>query len=562
MSFRIGSYWQLTILISCWLPLVRVARALDVNVTVDDTHPSIFYLPADAWQSACTSCQGSVSTSDLAQNSSYHIVRDSSQPRSGSSRRSDVLERAEGSRLRRRWKGSTLLHSAKGLADVHDTQEQADSLSATDDYDNDDQHTTTFDSTGALRTRPSFLSTTHSRNLLKRETHDQRDSISPEVTLKFDFTGSAIFLFGINPPSSEEAPSDQPSLRPIFKIDGSSYQGQPTREQSSSTDRPDSVVTLFAQTNLQEGPHELTITLHADSGFIFDYLIYTQDRNPQVLFAESQSADASPSGSASVPSPTTDQDKKRNVTTFAAAVGGSVGVLAILSAGLAISIMRRRYLAAKREREDLENNPHDPERIRQQQMAMAGPDTFIPRFFPGTEIIPPDSPPTYNDTVSTPPLPNHIMYPYLHAIHTPYLHHPHNRGMSSPSELSYADIPPDTPPLNQELELPQPPGDHDVMPPGIHSSAPPPTFDDTMRMPPTPERSTFLGASLSRRVGNEPPQTRSDNDLSRMGVAPMDPNSGTEIAMAVEPAHLLHIPAASISRSHSASPDHHNYHNR
>src|SRR5688572_8353693 len=88
--------------------------------------------------------------------------------------------------------------------------------------------------------------------------------------------------------------------------------------------------------------------------------------------------------------------RKHNIATFAGAVGGSVGVLGLFSLCLAISIIRRRHLAAKRERrerdhESLHTNGSDD------SPNMSGPAPFVPRFFPDTVI--PSEPPTYVDAV-------------------------------------------------------------------------------------------------------------------------------------------------------------------
>ncbi|KAF6749984.1 hypothetical protein DFP72DRAFT_912227 [Ephemerocybe angulata] len=168
-------------------------------------------------------------------------------------------------------------------------------------------------------------------------------------------------------------------------------------------------------------------------------------------------------------------DKKRNVATFGAAVGGSVGVLALFSAGLALSIIRRRYRAKKRERRDREANPTThrpilPSSPRTGEMAQSSSDSFVPRFFPGTEV-PPSDPPGYNDVVgqdidrsrASGPVSHHL--PYLVALQQaeldaasgrgshPYFHpEPHRAG--TPEDMSYADIPPsDPPPPGVEVDL-------------------------------------------------------------------------------------------------------------
>lgn len=173
------------------------------------------------------------------------------------------------------------------------------------------------------------------------------------------------------------------------------------------------------------------------------------------------------------------RSKKRNVATFGAAVGGSVGLLALFSAGLALSIIRRRYKAKKRERLDRENgtiHPVLPGTAREMSQAGrssgSGSDgSFVPRFFPGTEV-PPRDPPGYNDVVranglhSVPPSmgQNHHL-PYVSVPTHPYIHQEPARAPTPEVDLSYADIPPsESPPPGVETTL---------LPTGLTDSVPP-----------------------------------------------------------------------------------------
>ena len=103
--------------------------------------------------------------------------------------------------------------------------------------------------------------------------------------------------------------------------------------------------------------------------------------------------------------------------------------------GIAISIIRRRILAARRDRLDNEANATS-------DASMSEPMPFVPRFFPDT-IIPQD-PPNYNDALSTT---NHNNTPLLTSLVS---------SVYSSRQRSYADIPPTSlpPPLE---ELPPPP---------------------------------------------------------------------------------------------------------
>lgn len=131
--------------------------------------------------------------------------------------------------------------------------------------------------------------------------------------------------------------------------------------------------------------------------------------------------------------------KKHNIATFGAAVGGSVGVLALFSLGLALSIIRRRYLAAKREQRDhesLHTNASDD------SPQMLGPAPFVPRYFPDTVI--PSEPPTYMAALAT----NNNNSTLLATLP------PEAFGST---QRSYADIPPSVPPPPLDDIMIQPP---------------------------------------------------------------------------------------------------------
>ncbi|KAF7984547.1 hypothetical protein HWV62_13739 [Athelia sp. TMB] len=83
---------------------------------------------------------------------------------------------------------------------------------------------------------------------------------------------------------------------------------------------------------------------------------------------------------------------KSNVPTFAGAIGGSVGVLALLALGLAINLCGRRFLSSRREARELEE-PRSHANDRSMQSNSDNPPqmretaaTFIPRHFP--EYVP------------------------------------------------------------------------------------------------------------------------------------------------------------------------------
>lgn len=119
-------------------------------------------------------------------------------------------------------------------------------------------------------------------------------------------------------------------------------------------------------------------------------------------------------------------------------------MLAIISLGVAVSIIRRRRAAARRDRlADTESTASDD------SPHMSGPTPFVPRFFPGT-IIPTDPP------------------PYLDSLASSSTHHlvsarapigPLVPLLSAPRRNSYANVPPASPPppLDDMLLVPPPP---------------------------------------------------------------------------------------------------------
>lgn len=140
------------------------------------------------------------------------------------------------------------------------------------------------------------------------------------------------------------------------------------------------------------------------------------------------------------------EQKAHNIATFAGAVGGSVGLLAVLSLSLAISIYRRRLRARRRDRHlRRTRNRSDPDFDgesfhtdgSEDSPPMQGPAPFVPRYFPGTVVPappPPYSPPTEGTiTLLSSPSP------------APEWGLPSNTPQPG-EDRSYADRPPPSPP--------------------------------------------------------------------------------------------------------------------
>lgn len=175
-------------------------------------------------------------------------------------------------------------------------------------------------------------------------------------------------------------------------------------------------------------------------------------RSPPTVYLTMSLSAPSPSASAAT--------KSHNVATFAGAVGGSIGLLAVLSLSLAFSIYRRRILAKRRDRRLRQTGAH-AEQFRdsfhtdasEDGPPMQGPAPFVPRYFPGTI---PAAPPPYVPSVS--PDSAEVTTPLLTSVspvHTPLASTAWSTNR--PGEASYADRPPPTPPPDEDGYVAPPP---------------------------------------------------------------------------------------------------------
>ncbi|KIJ36405.1 hypothetical protein M422DRAFT_261145 [Sphaerobolus stellatus SS14] len=126
-------------------------------------------------------------------------------------------------------------------------------------------------------------------------------------------------------------------------------------------------VPLFIQDGLENGSHILVIMPALGSMLFLDSINITRNGTDQATIP----------GGVDSQTPT---DSKKSVTTFAVAIGVTVGVLGIVAVSTFISIFYRRLRSAKREKieeaREASLRPPSPE--------MRGIHTFIPRYFPGT----------------------------------------------------------------------------------------------------------------------------------------------------------------------------------
>ncbi|KAF8645619.1 hypothetical protein AX16_007701 [Volvariella volvacea WC 439] len=398
------------------------------TITVDDSDPSIIYQPASAWHNAFDTCSSCFSPDrNLAYNQSFHqavnVFNGVDSSGGGAVGIAPIPPPPSYSIPPPSTSSSTLPPSPT----------PAPSGEVEDQYDDDERE----ESTGRQHDGRALIDT--SQKTRRRAKAVRADGDEP-VTLQFSFTGSAIQVFGLQPPSTTTTPTNL-----TFTIDGQTLGDWDSTSLSSSSSTPQQQV--FSVDGLTEEPHVLVVTVGFNSAFVFDYLVYTQTVNAQRTGEPSSVTEMSNAPSASV---IDEQAKKHNTVTFAAAVGGSVGVLTLVALGLAFSIIRRRRLAILRERRERdseslhtngsEDSPH-----------MSGPAPFVPRFFPGT--VPPDPPP-YADTEPS----------AASSQDTDRTSHPR--------DTSYADIPPSTPP---------PPLDDAIFPPPppfpVAIASPPPSSD-------------------------------------------------------------------------------------
>ncbi|KAG7088156.1 hypothetical protein E1B28_012178 [Marasmius oreades] len=200
------------------------------------------------------------------------------------------------------------------------------------------------------------------------------------VAAQFKFTGTAVYLYSILPQSGV-VPSDSQSQTTVnltFSLDNQpsgSFFYVSTNTTSSSSAESDSLV--LALRNLSEQPHVLVATVAPGSIFLLDYMVYTTTLDD---FAAQ---------------PTSSGNSKK-VATYAGAIGGSVGVLALISLVTFISILYRRRRSARRSSSPLVGGRVRAQRFDDMDHGLAVADSphsgnegpqapemsFLPRYFP------------------------------------------------------------------------------------------------------------------------------------------------------------------------------------
>ncbi|KDR78000.1 hypothetical protein GALMADRAFT_244968 [Galerina marginata CBS 339.88] len=448
---------RLAVLLSCWLQAYHSVLAADT--VVEDTDSSIVYQPPSSWHSNMDSCPNCLNPGGTA---SYHeaihpaVALDPDDVPSNSAPSSSAPEPPASPAP-----PDTVAAAAAPVNPPPKIPQKSSAPApqstpkpATAPADDDDDGAPGGDGDGDADDKGGSTSKSGStpgtsgkgkRSILRREVNRRLDPDDPgfkdpNVTLSFNFTGSAIYVYGIQPLGVSAAATNHTptNMNLTFMLDGvkmsnfNSIGSSPTPQFSLNQ-------AFFSRSNLAQAPHQLVVHVGQNSTFIFDYLVYTNSTGNSTT-----TMPATPLAQ-QTPSPTVDPKvKKHNIATFAGAVGGSVGVLALFSLGLAISIIRRRRLAARRDqldRESLHTNASDDSP--NMTPNMSGPAPFVPRFFPDT-VIPPD-PPTYTAALANNPS---TLLASLSSTAYP------------DSTRSYADVPPSTPPPpldDATLILPPPP---------------------------------------------------------------------------------------------------------
>ncbi|KAF8178973.1 hypothetical protein K438DRAFT_1938534 [Mycena galopus ATCC 62051] len=369
------------------------ANGSQVNVTVDDFDPSIVYTPTTSWNSSqvvCSACENPPMSFALQQtyHKGFHVVvldtdDDMSQSSSGTSPPPSASPAGNTSpslpsTATSKPSSTSPPGSAISAPPIPSPPSSEDDDGKPDD-DNDDD-----DKTG--KKRPN------KRNIrVSRLDSDDPGFKDTPVSAQYNFTGTAVYVFCIQPLGMSVPPASPSLMNVTFSLDSVPevpfvHQGSPSESGFSYQ------VNVFAKQGLSDGPHELKLNLAPNSVFILDYLLITQNvgDNPSGSETSSGPAQSLPAQSIpiqsqlSAPSSTSGETKSGRAS-FAGAVAGSLGVLGILCFGTAFSLYRRRRLAARRERLERGNAPP--------LAPMSGPATFVPRYFPGTVI--PSNPPPY-----------------------------------------------------------------------------------------------------------------------------------------------------------------------
>ncbi|TBU52584.1 hypothetical protein BD310DRAFT_831897 [Dichomitus squalens] len=422
-----------------------LTRADSVNVTLDDASSSIVYSPASAWHESsvpCSTClapspsiafQGTwhdgthiipTEDTDDSPNNANNVVQPTPTPSNAPGGDGDV---GDGK------KGDTDDGKDGDDVDAKDKDGGGDSDKGKGKKGADDgKRRRRHDSAGSHLLRRQNAANDASSNPFFTPNFDSDDAgfVDNPVSAQLNFTGSAIYVYALIPLGLAQGNSTPTFMNLTFLLDShpaGTYQHTGTA--SASGFLPSQPI--FGQTGLAEAPHNLTIQIGPDSVLLLDYIVYTKEELGDGTDTTSAAAFSTSSSAPGVQE------------TGSGAVGGSVGLLAVLALSLAISIYRRRVRARRRDRRLRRARNHsDPNfdgesfhtDASEDSPPMQGPTPFIPRYFPGTVI--PTRPPPYSPSADVTTALLSSTTPAWSPVQSP-----------SPGEdRSYADRPPPTPP--------------------------------------------------------------------------------------------------------------------
>ncbi|EIN05702.1 hypothetical protein PUNSTDRAFT_46575 [Punctularia strigosozonata HHB-11173 SS5] len=277
---------------------------------------------------------------------------------------------------------------------------------------------------------------------------DDPQFVDEPVFVEVNFTGSALYVFAVLPLGLSHTNSTPTFTNLTFTLDAAPYPLATFAHSGSAYATGFLAQAVLALPSLpSDSAHTLRIDVGPDSVFLLDSVVYTaatrgeggkQVTPPSGLAANQTAPSPSPSASAMSTSPS--PAKPHNIATFAGAVGGAIGFLALAALCIAASIIRRRARARKRDRQWARDHAGEPDGASTSNhtstsfsaapgpaaprtttpagagagagagvggRAMSGPVPFVPRYFPGTV---PAAPPPYAESArpssarSPPPL--------------------------------------------------------------------------------------------------------------------------------------------------------------
>ncbi|KAI0299050.1 hypothetical protein B0F90DRAFT_1858856 [Multifurca ochricompacta] len=437
----------------------QFVQARQVNVTVDDTDPLIVYQPATSWffngnTSGCAVC---------------------------------LTPPSPAIAYKRTWHHGLHVIPTVDMDDLKEVggRKKRNSASSTKKRDNDlrkerrGTHNSTHDPTNDATASPFVTN---------KFDVDDAGFVDLPVSVQFNFTGSAVYLYCVLPLGVPPNTNSTPTLMNLtFTLDDETA-GTFLHDGSANTGGFQSNFLVFSQGGLLDSAHSLRVHLGPNSVFLLDYYVFsrTDGLSPGSSAALTTAIAPAPTR-ASITEWVVTDSKKHDTATFAGAVGGSVGVLAIISACLAFSIYRRRRLSAQRQLGDREHqfdaqsfHTHTSE----DSPSMHGPAPFIPRYFPGTI---PAAPPPYFGSVEGSSVPttlntsSEVSYHFIPPP-VPSAHHASpEAALSAMHGAELLDVPP---PFSVAISSSEPPVLSNAMRRTLPRIPPPIFIDDAELVPP------------------------------------------------------------------------------